>query len=148
MKSQDKYLESKFPGLNAREQSDKYWTCDRVSSDKNTIIVKVADSHLLPTKYGYALILDTTHVVFLKDWQVNRNYYGNEVMLNKDYFIVKEWGQFLEFEKDEDNLKFETWRKAAFHQQNAKTKVYWQKTDGERATEKIQEQKRPKRKNK
>lgn len=90
---------------------------NRVSEDESKIVVKVADSHLQPTKYGYALILDATHVVFLKDWQVNRNYFGNEVILTKQFFNVKEWGDFSnEFDSEPNNLKWEEWLDTAKEQ--------------------------------
>lgn len=107
----------RFDGLNARKKSNKYLTMDRVSENRNKIVVKVADSHLIQTKYGYALILDRTHVVFLKSWQVSENYFGNEVLLTKEYFIVKEWGRFDDFEDEPRNLKFETWLNIANEQE-------------------------------
>lgn len=64
---------------------------DRVSEDENKIVVKVADTHLLKTKFGYALILNANNVVFIKDWQVSQNYFGNEVLLTREYFIPKQW---------------------------------------------------------
>lgn len=104
------FNEFRFAGLNMRDKSNKYLTMDRVSADETKIVVKVADSHILPTKYGYALILDENHVVFLKSWQVSSNYFGNEVLLNKEFFQVKEWGDFSnEFGSNEENLIWDTW---------------------------------------
>ena len=105
-----------FDGMNVKDKSNKYLTCDRVNADETKIIVRVADSHLIPTRYGWALILDYSHVVFLKDWAVDQNYFGNEVMLTKQYFNVKEWGAHEEFGDDEDNLKWETWLNVAKEQ--------------------------------
>ena len=105
----------RFDGLNYREQSNKYFTMNRISDNEEKIVVKVASEHLLKTKYGYALILDYIHVVFLKDWQVGCNYFGNEVLLTKEYFIVKQWGEFYDF-GEEENLKFETWLEVAKQQ--------------------------------
>ena len=113
------FNEFRFSGLNFREKSNKYLTMNRVSADESKIVVKVADSHLLPTKFGYALILDCNHVVFLKDWQVSRNYFGNEVLLNKEFFQVKEWGDFSdEFDEEPQNLHFEHWLEVAIAQEN------------------------------
>lgn len=70
------FNEFRFDGLKCREVSNKYLTMKRVSEDENKIVVKVAGSHLLSTKYGYALILNAEYVVFLKEWQVDKNYYG------------------------------------------------------------------------
>lgn len=109
-----KFNDFRFAGLNLRDKSNKYFTMDRVSADESKIVVKVADEHLLQTKYGYALILDCSHVVWLKNWQVDRNYYGNEVLLTKEYFVVKEWGDFSEHFCDEpDNLTWENWLNTA-----------------------------------
>ena len=128
------FNEFRFAGLNYRDKSNKYFTMDRVSADKNKIVVKVADEHLLPTKYGFALILDCSHVVFIKDWQVDRNYYGNEVMLTKEYFNVKEWGDFSDFGEEPENLKWETWLDTAKEQDSLvdedgekMNRVNWQK---------------------
>lgn len=56
----------RFSGLNYKEKSNKYFTMNRVSEDENKVVVKVDSVHLFETKYGYALILDNTHVVFSK----------------------------------------------------------------------------------
>lgn len=107
------FNEFRFKGLNYKEISNKYYTMNRLNEDETKIVVKVGDSHLQETKYGYALILDCNHVVFLKSWQVSRNYFGNEVILTEEYFNVKEWGDWLDFGEDSDNLKFSTWVNAA-----------------------------------
>lgn len=112
-----KFNEFRFEGLDARKISNKYMTMKRVSDDKNKIVVKVGDSHILKTKFGYALILNAEYVVFIKDWQVDQNYYGNEVLLNKEFFIPKKWGDFsLEFGYEEDNLNWEEWLNTAIAQ--------------------------------
>lgn len=112
-KNKKDFNDFRFAGLNWRQQSNKYLTMDRVSEDETKIVVKVADAHLSETKYGYALILDYSHVVFLKSWQVSKNYYGNEVLLTKEFFNVKEWGEHEEFSDEPENLKFEEWLKTA-----------------------------------
>ena len=93
----EEFNEFRFSGLEYRSKSNKYYTMNRVSEDENKIVVKVADDHLIKTQYGYALILDYSHVVFLKDWQVSCNYFGNEVLLQREFFNVKEWGKHDEF---------------------------------------------------
>lgn len=122
-----KFNEFRFEGLDARKISNKYMTMKRVSDDKNKIVVKVGDAHILKTKFGYALILNAEYVVFLKDWQVDQNYYGNEVLLNKEFFIPKKWGDFsLEFEYEEDNLNWEEWLNTAIAQsENEDNAVRW-----------------------
>ncbi len=129
------FNEFRFSGLHLEEQSNKYLTMNRVSDDENKVVVKVGTDHLLKTKYGFALILNSTHVVFLKDWQVDINYFGNEVLIDKDYWLVKEWGDFSDaFDDSEDNLKFEKWLSVANIQQEARDKdgdkiniVHWTK---------------------
>ena len=128
------FNEFRFAGLNYRDKSNKYFTMNRVSEDENKIVVKVADEHLLQTKYGFALILDCSHVVFVKDWQVDRNFYGNEVILTKEYFNVKEWGDFSNFGEEPENLKWETWLETAKEQDSLVgedgeklNRVNWQK---------------------
>ncbi len=109
----------RFSGLNWYQVTNKYYSMDRVSNDENKIIVKVGKSHLKKTKFGYALILDVSHVVFLKDWQVSDNFYGVEVLLQREYFEVKEWGDFsLDFDIEPKNLEFDYWLETAKAQYN------------------------------
>ena len=110
----------RFEGLNWYQISNNYISMQRVSADNSKIVVKVADSHIISTKFGYALILDRTHVVFLKEWQVSYNYYGIEVLLQKDFFNVKEWGNFDDFDDEPDNLVFNEWLDTAKAQSDYK----------------------------
>lgn len=103
------FNEYRFEGLNYTDASNKYYTMERVNLDETKIVVKVANSHLLKTKFGYALILDYDHVVFLKNWQVNINYFGCEVLLTKEFFNVKNWGEFSDFGEEKENLEWSTW---------------------------------------
>lgn len=121
------FNEFRFDGLKCREVSNKYFTMSRVSEDKNKIIVKVDDNHIVKTRYGYALILNAEYVLFLKEWQVDQNYYGNEVLLNKEFFIPKKWGDFsLDFEFEEDNLDWNEWLNTAIAQNNEEdNEVRW-----------------------
>lgn len=122
-----KFDQFRFEGLKVRDRSNKYYELNRVSGEGAKIIVKVDDSHLLKTRYGYALILDDRHVVFVKDWQVEQNFYGNEVLLNKEYFNVKKWGQHEDFSPNSENHKWETWVRIARKQEAAGNKVRWKK---------------------
>lgn len=106
----------RFEGLNWKQASNNYFTMDRVSADKNKIVVKVSNEHLLPTKFGFALILDYSHVVFLKSWQVSSNHFGNEVLLTREYFKVKEWGTHEDFGDEPENLTFDAWLEIAKEQ--------------------------------
>lgn len=123
----------RFEGLNWRQYSNNYLTMERVSDDGKKIVVKVADDQVFSTKYGYALILDYSHVVFLKSWQVSVNYYGTEVLLTKEYFNVKEWGEHEDFGEEPKNLDFKTWLEVAKEQNSADedgiklNKVHWEK---------------------
>lgn len=110
--------EYRFEGLNLRLCSNKYLTMNRVSEDKNKIVVKVAENNIFKTKYGYALIINRTKVVFVKDWQVSDNWFGIEVMLFRDYFNVKEFGEHQEFGNDETYASFDEWVKVAIAQEN------------------------------
>lgn len=110
----------RFEGLNWYQLSNKYYSMARVSADESKIVVKVGESHVIKTKFGYALVLDNSHVVFLKDWQVSDNYYGVEVLLQKEFFIVKEWGSFEDFDSEPENLDYNTWLDAAKAQADLK----------------------------
>lgn len=121
------FNEFRFAGLDFKPASNKYWTMKRVNADESKIVVKVDESMLQPTRYGYALILDDKHVVFIKDWQVNINYFGCEVLLTKEYFNVKEWGQWESFGDEPQNLEWAEWLRVAKLQQDAETVVKWEK---------------------
>lgn len=110
------FNEFRFEGLNPTKKSNQYLTMNRVSDNENKIVVKVGGAHLIKTKYGYALILDNTHVVFLKEWAVDCNWFGNEVLLDREYFTVKEWGNHEDFETNEEALNFDFWVELAKEQ--------------------------------
>lgn len=116
MNKKEQFNEFRFAGLDYKSISNKYYTMKRFNDEEDKIVVKVSENQIIETKYGYALILNQNHVVFLKNWQVSKNYYGVEVLLTKQYFIVKEFGDFAFFNNDE-NLKFETWLNIAKEQQ-------------------------------
>ena len=127
------FEEKLFEGLNPKAISNKFLTMKRVSDNKEKVIVKLGEVQLYQTKYGYALILDRTHVVFIRDWQVNKNWYGCEVLINKSYWQPKEWGQWKEFDEDESQLDFNTWVELAKAQDIMKdeqgekvNRVHWQ----------------------
>lgn len=120
------FNEFRFGGLNYRDYSNKYFTMDRISDDEKKIVIKVEDVHLVETKYGFAFVLDKTHVVFLKEWQVSRNFFGNEILLDKDYFQIKAWGNHENFlEENEDELTFDKYKEIAKEQKE--TAVMWEK---------------------
>lgn len=119
----------RFSGLNYKPVSNNYWSMNRINEEETKIVVRVAPCHLMKTKYGYALILDRSHVVFIKDWQVGFAAYGKdcEVVLDRDYFAVKEWGDFDEFDdldEDDAQLTWNGWLDIAKQQQPV-TPVSW-----------------------
>lgn len=118
----------RFAGLNHRDASNKYMSMDRVSEDECRIVVKVADCHLFPTAYGFGLIIDHSHVLWLKDWAVSESWYGNEVMLDKKFFNVRESTRgFDDFDDDEDTLTWGHWLDIAKAQRDAGNEVRWAK---------------------
>lgn len=123
----------RFDGLSYSSCSNNYFQMNRVNDDETKIVVRVSDAHLIETKYGYALILDRTHVVFLKKWQVSENYFGNEILITKEYFNVKEWGVHDEFDESDEYQSWEKWVEVA-KEQDAKNEdgmkncpVKWEK---------------------
>lgn len=121
-----RFNDYRFAGLNHFNATNKYMGMQRVSDDETRIVVKVADAHIFKSRYGYGLILDSSHVVWLKDWAVDDNYYGIEVMLDKQYFNVKEWGSFADFDTaDEDELCWDHWLGIAKAQRDAGNQVRW-----------------------
>lgn len=121
-----KFDDFRFAGLNRINFSNKYYQMDRVNDDETKIVVKVADVHIRETRYGWMLILDAHHVAFLKDWAVDRNYYGNEVLLDKEYFKVKEWGDFSDdFFDEPENCSWDHYLMVAKEQQGAQNYARW-----------------------
>lgn len=89
-----KFDQFRFEGLNPRYGSNKYYKLDRVSDDKSKIIVRFAKEQVFKTQYGYGFIVGEKHVVWLKDWQVDFNYFadqwdGCEILLNKEFYSPK-----------------------------------------------------------
>lgn len=109
-------------GLELKTISNNYSVFTKtVSDDKNKIVVRVSDEHLLETKYGYALILDEETVVFLKEWQVERNYFNNVVILSRQYFNPKKWGTHSDFIGiNEESHNFDSWLNVASEQKEIK----------------------------
>ena len=114
----------RFEGLGPHQVSNKYLTMNRTNDSNSRLVIKVASSNIKKTKYGYLLILNKTHVVFLKDWQVSDNYFGVEVLLDKKHFNVKEFGNWEDFEDDDTYLIFDNWVKVATEQ--VENNVRWE----------------------
>src|SRR5574344_2024542 len=101
MNKQNTFNDFRFEGLDYKEASNKYLTMKRVNAEATKCVVKIAPKQIVKTKFGWALILDRTHVIFIKDWQVSvSNNYGIEVLLDKEHFVIKNWGVYEEFFDD------------------------------------------------
>lgn len=123
-----KFNEFRFEGLDWYKQStsksSSYLHMNRVSDDGDKIVVRVADSHIKPTRYGNVqLQLDKQHAVYLKQWQVEshtdpyKGAFGFEVVLDRKYFNPKQTRYADEnFPSDESRLSFSHWRKVAEEQ--------------------------------
>ena len=110
----------RFGDFGYEVKSNKYFKIlKRVSDNEEKCIVKIEPTNLIKTKYGYALILDRTRVQFLKNWQVNDNYYGYFVLLTKNYWNPKTWGERDNFIEEEKYLDFDEWIKVAKEQEKA-----------------------------
>lgn len=125
--SKKDFNQFRFEGFKQVKESNKYMIMNRVSADETKVIVAVGENHLIKTKYGYALVLDINHVVFVKDWQVDQNYFSNEVLIDQKYFNVKEWGEHELFCENDDALSFDYWLSAAKQQQEADNLAKWRK---------------------
>ena len=76
-----------------------YMVGSHVSEDGNTAIIKISSNHVIPTKYGYAVIVDAKRVVFIKHWQVWGTSFKDGsyiISFNRQYYQVKEWGDHSE----------------------------------------------------
>ncbi len=76
----------RFEGLNWNKASNKYYSVEQYNKNSDNAIIRVSDDHLIKTQYGYGFKTDADNVVWLKDWQVNQNYFGNYVLANKKYW--------------------------------------------------------------
>ena len=111
------FNEFRFEGLDYRTSGKGHWSMLRLSGDQEKIVVDVDPGQLFETRYGYALILDRTHVCFLKGWNVLNGMYGHVlVILTKGYFAPKEFGERDGFADDPVNCGWDAWLTAAKEQ--------------------------------
>lgn len=78
----------------------------QVSTDGENVVVLVGADHVFPTKYGYGVIVDASHVVWVKSWQVwglNRAKNAYAINFSKAFYSVKEYGDFSD--NFSDNLE-------------------------------------------
>lgn len=116
----------RFEGLNYRDFSNNYWTMNRVSESEDRIVIRFSIVHLFETLYGWGLILDRNHVLWLKDWAVSSNFKGNEVLLSREFFNPKPSRyENREFDVNPDACTWEYWLNVAKEQQD--TQVQWRK---------------------
>ena len=107
----------RFEGLDYKTSGKSHWSMKRISDDESKIIVDVAPEQIFGTKYGFGLILDRTHVCFIKDWNVLSGMYGHVlVILSKQYFKAKEFGEHDGYADDCYNCTWDAWRLAAKRQ--------------------------------
>lgn len=122
----------RFSGFDVYNRSNKYLsTKNRINNDETKAIIRIADVHIFKTQYGYGLIIDANHIVWLKEWQVSDNWFGIEILLDKNYFNVKESKkEFSDFFVDDEN-SMNSWEKVldVARAQNECTSVAWAKCD-------------------
>ena len=90
-----------FGSEQIQKNSNKYLELkgSHVSKDGNNAIVNISENHVFSTKYGHGVVVDASHTVFIKDWQIlgrNRTNNGVVINFNRDYYKVKEWGDHSE----------------------------------------------------
>lgn len=108
------FNEFRFAGLDYKVAGKRHWSMRRVAEGGGRILVDVAPEQLFQTMYGYALILDRTHVAFVKDWCVLDGEWGSVlVLLDQRYFVPKEFGEHDGYGDDPDNLEWRAWLAAA-----------------------------------
>lgn len=64
-----------------------------------------------------------------KQWQVNINYYGTEVLLNREYFYVHRYDMSCDRSEYEDKFCWDYWVDLACAQSIGKLPVMWKKGD-------------------
>lgn len=105
--------------------SSTYVRANRVSKDEEHIAVMVGPGMLKPTRYGFALQLDETHVQYVKGWQLKGQYLpykgqvGTNVSLSKKYWNPKEAkASNPDFFAEAENLSWGHWLSVAKMQQS------------------------------
>lgn len=115
----NKFYKNIFAKLKPKDMitDNKYFSMERTSSDESQCIVTVSENRLRRSKFDtYMLILDQTHVLFLKKWAVCFTPKGPNVFLDSNFWNVKEFGNFEKYGDDEEMLNFETWYHIALNQ--------------------------------
>lgn len=129
----------RFGDLRPRRDSNAYYEVDRINSAKDKIIVTVPSERVFQTKYGYGLILNADHVLWLKSWQVGRGKLWNgsryevhtNVLLQKNYFNPSKANyERTDYPYERVSLTWQEWEGYA-RAQSKNGRAYW-KIDGQR----------------
>ena len=105
----------KFKGFGEeqfRKLSNKYteFIGKQVSDDKENAVVLISAEHVFTTRYGYGVIVDSSHVVWVKSWQVwgiNRTNTAYAINFSREFYNVKEYGDFSDrFSDDLESSMF------------------------------------------
>lgn len=78
----------RFSGLNYSMINAKTFTMDRVSADENKIVVRVSKNSVrfIKSKKRYKMMLNQTHCLYFKPWQVSILGDYAEILMNRNYF--------------------------------------------------------------
>ena len=109
----------RFGDMGYKIHTIRYMTMNRVNEDKTKVVVKVDPRMLYKTKFGYAMHLNEKYVIYLKEWQVDMNPDGCEILLNKDYFKPVEYGFSRGYQGYDHLLNWDTWVRIATKQDAA-----------------------------
>ena len=130
-----KFNEFRYGGLDwwkeSLSKSSGYLHMNRVSEDGDKIVVRVSDEHVKSTRYGnIQLQLDSQHVVYLKQWQVEshtepyKGASGFEVVLDRKYFNPKQTKVTNQsFSNNKAALSFDHWKSVALKQEKSGNSV-------------------------
>lgn len=91
------FNEYRFAGFEFENQSNNYWKfASQVNNDETKILVKVNPENMFTFLSGYSkwemtcLKLDRNHCVYLKAWQVFKGGNGTYIVIDKNYWNIKE----------------------------------------------------------
>lgn len=123
----------RFEGLEPKIATNKYLHMNRISADESKVVIRFAKEHVFKTSYGYGFIVGQNHVVWLKDWQIEDNYYSQsfdayEILLSKEFYNVKESNRPFDdivVENDEGFYSWDDIVTIAKEQQEAQNGVNW-----------------------
>ena len=123
----------RFKGLEPKIASNKYLHMNRVSADKSKIVVRFGTAHIFRTEYGFGFIVGQNHIVWLKNWQVDFNWYADafdacEIVLDKQFYNPKEANKPFDEISVDNELGYYTWDELveiAEEQDKAQDGVKW-----------------------